>query len=200
MATEVFHPMAGTIMVTWTGHRALDLRNMVHCFQYSGAAPTIAQLSQLNNELITNLLPKLVPISCSDLTWESVTSRDMATATGAEQTTAITTGGQGTSAGFSNPGNVAYAVSWRTGRPGRRFRGRTYLTNMAEGDTTGDTISSGLLSVITTFAIEFLLPRVLGPFKSAVGSRVGGFSTPLSGFVLEPTLDSQRRRLAGRGQ
>jgi len=186
-------------MVTWTGHRALDLRNMVHCFQYSGSAPSITQLGTLNAELIANLLPKLVPISCNDLVWESVTSRDMATPTGAEQSTPITSGGQGTAAGFSNPGNVAYAVSWRTGRPGRRFRGRTYLTNMSEGETTGDTITSGLLSTIATFAAEFLLSRLAGSFKSAVGSRVGGFSTPLTGYVLEPTLDSQRRRLAGRG-
>jgi len=200
MPTEIFTPMANTIKVTWVGHRALDLRNMVHCYQYSGSAPTETQLASLNAELISNLLPKLVPISCSDLVWESVTSRDMATATGAQKTTAITSGGQGTAAGFSNPGNVAYAASWRTGHPGRRYRGRTYLTNMSEGETTGDTITSGLLSTITAFAIEFLVPRVLGAFKSAVGSRVGQFSTPITGFVLDPTLDSQRRRLAGRGQ
>jgi hypothetical protein len=199
MPTEVFTPMASTIKVTWSGHRALNLRNMVHCFQYSGAAPTDAQLTQLCNELITNLLPKLVPISCNDLVWESVTARDMATVTGLERTVPILTGGAGTAAGFSNPGNVAYVSSWRTGRPGRRYRGRTFLTNLAEGETTGDTITSGLLSTITAFAIEFLLPRVASAFKSAVGSRVGGFSTPINGFVLDPTLDSQRRRLAGRG-
>lgn len=194
-----FTPMFFTVMTTWTGHRALDLRQMVHCFRVNGANPTATDLTNLNNELIASLLPKLRGVSCNDLTWESVSSKFMGVVNGVEVTTPITANGSGNRAGNSQPGNVAYAVSWRTGQSGRSFRGRSYLCNLAETDCSGDTITSGLLALVVDFAQTFLLSRVGGKFDPAVGSRVLQGSTKIISYVLEATLDSQRRRLAGRG-
>lgn len=195
-----FTPIRGTVLTTWTGHRGTDLRQMVTGFKVNGAAPTATDLANLNGELITNVLPKLRAVSCNDLTWEAVSSRWMDVPNGAEVSTPILANGQGTRAGNSSPGNVAYAVSWRTGQSGRSFRGRSYLTNLAEGDTNGDTIVSGLLSLIVSFALEAIIARVAGKFTPAVASRSLQGSTPIQTAVFEPTLDSQRRRLAGRGR
>lgn len=196
---EIFQPMAKTVMITWTGHRALDLRNMVHCYHYDGATPTIAELNSLCAELITNLLPKIVGPSCNDLTWESVAARVMDSVGGSQVLVPISTGGQGTRAGFSLPGNVAVVISWRTGRAGRSYRGRTYVGNLSEGDVEGDTYTSGLLTKLAELGAEMLVSRLAGRFFPAVGSRKLNLSTIINSFILEPTVDSQRRRLAGRG-
>jgi hypothetical protein len=195
-----FRPIHNTILSTWTGHRGTDLRQMVHAFRVSGAAPTTADLAQLHSELIASVLPKLRAISCSDLTWESISSRWMDVPNGVELATPILANGQGTRPGSSSPGNVAYAVSWRTGQSGRSFRGRTYLTNLNEGDTNGDTIGSTLLGLIVDFALEMLISRVAARFAPSVASRALEGSTPMQTAVFEPTLDSQRRRLATRGR
>lgn len=194
-----FNPMFFTVQTTWTGHRALDLRNMVHCYRVNGTNPTTGDLASLNAELIANLLNKLRAVSCNDLTWESVTSRFMGVPNGVEVTTPILANGQGSRLGSSEPGNVAYAVSWRTGQGGRSFRGRTFLGNLAETDVSGDSIVPGLLTLVLQFAAEALVSRVAGKFDFAVGSRHLGGSTKVLSYVLEPTIDSMRRRLAGRG-
>ena len=114
----------------------------------------------------------------------------------------------GSKAGTQLPNNVALCITKHTGLRGRSFRGRTYFGPLTETDVTGHVVSaafiSGLMSrmqnlqTITTTSQDWFMCIVsrqanLVPRVEAEVTRVSSFST--DGYV-----DSQRRRLPGRGQ
>jgi hypothetical protein len=100
----------------------------------------------------------------------------------------------------SEPGNVSFCISLRTALAGRRFRGRKYFSGLAVGDRTGNTFDSARADALIS-AIDTLI------------TNLNSNTTPLSifsptGLTLVPVtaarradlyLDSQRRRLTGRG-
>jgi hypothetical protein len=105
------------------------------------------------------------------------------------------------------PNNVALAVHWGTGLVGRSRHGRTFHMGMTIDQVTNNhcdiasdiqTAYDGLRTTLDniTLNVEF----------SVVSFVSGGFwrqqplVTPISGVAVESTLDSQRRRLPGRGQ
>jgi hypothetical protein len=125
--------------------------------------------------------------------------------------TAVTTGlpivGSSGLGGMS-PNNVTVAVKKATGRAGRSYRGRTYVVGLPLGAYSDNRLT-------TTYATALLdafdaLTAVGGPldiFQLVVLSEVSGgvpraegVTTPVTGFAIDPVLDSQRRRLPGRGR
>lgn len=97
------------------------------------------------------------------------------------------------------PGNVAIVASWHTSLSGRSFRGRTYLGPLAESDVSGDTIAAGLSSAIAAFIAAIIGYRPLGTLLFSIASRhLLGINQVFSG-TLDAIIDSQRRRLTGRG-
>ena len=195
-----FRPMFFTAVLVLTGHRALDLRQHVFCYRVNGAGqPTAGELSSLNTEFITRVLGALRLMSCNDLTWEGIKSYDASVVNGATANTAITSNGGGTRPGFSLPGNVAHAVQFDTAQRGRSFRGRTFITNLSESDVQGDSVTTDLLNLEASFANAIIGNYVGGRFSFAIGSRKLEGSTAVAGYKLDPIVDSQRRRLSGRG-
>lgn len=107
----------------------------------------------------------------------------------------------------SEPGNVSFCVSARTGASGRSFRGRKYVAgvpivfrtgNQVAADWAADILAAlnGLISTLN--AINQVLVVVS---KIADGvERLTGLSTPVINFTYtDLNIDSQRRRLTGRG-
>lgn len=107
----------------------------------------------------------------------------------------------------SEPGNVSFCVSARTGQSGRSFRGRTYVAgvpvvfrtgNQLAADWAADILAAlnGLISTLN--AINQVLVVVS---KIADGvERLTGLSTPISNYTYtDLNIDSQRRRLTSRG-
>jgi len=107
----------------------------------------------------------------------------------------------GTSAASIAPLNSAIAVATHSGRRGRKYNGRYYLGGYAEGGVTGTQVTSGVMLLIADIASSFLASILVDDqtFVPAVASRAGGFLTEIAFVTLESLLDSQRRRLAGRG-
>lgn len=105
------------------------------------------------------------------------------------------------------PNNVTLAVKWSTGLRGRSFRGRTYHIGLTEDAVAGNTISAGHLSFLIG-AYEALIDDLAGlPADLVVASRISngverttGVTTQVSGVSIDATVDSQRRRLPGRGR
>lgn len=114
----------------------------------------------------------------------------------------------GTRAGNPDAGNVTVTLSERTGLAGRAHRGRIYAPSLTEADV-GDT--------------DLLSSVAVTQFSNAIANLIFGFSTngatpvifhrpqliphPLDNtfdivttWVLENIIDSQRRRLPGRGR
>lgn len=114
--------------------------------------------------------------------------------------------GTGGSGGVTN--STALCVSLRTNSRGRSYRGRMYLGGMLTSNLQ-DTVSFilGLLPSIIT-VLQALNTAIAGLSKVWVivskqhnlVTRVAGVATPITGFSVDQYIDSQRRRLALRGQ
>ena len=106
------------------------------------------------------------------------------------------------------PGNVAFAVTHVTGFTGRSARGRTFFGGLSEQDVVGDRIVIGHANALTATLITLLNVMLSSNWRMVVVSyrtnrqaRTQGFVYPIQSFKYTDTiLDSQRRRLPGRGR
>lgn len=102
------------------------------------------------------------------------------------------------------PGNVAFAVSLRTGLTGRSARGRWYWCGLTEDQVTDNELISGAVTTIVG-AIDNLLSAIIAlgftpvivSYQSGGGPRVGG---PVKFIIndalaVDAVVDSQRGRL-----
>ena len=115
----------------------------------------------------------------------------------------------GTHTGQPMPNNVTLAVHWGTGRAGRSYQGRTYHLGLWAGQVADNQVITAEVASIqqkyedlrttldnATLAVEF---GVLSKYTHGA-PRPEGILTPITGVSVDAILDSQRRRLPGRGQ
>lgn len=105
------------------------------------------------------------------------------------------------------PGNVAFCVTHLTGLTGRANRGRTYFGGLDRADVSGNTITQaradGLVAGLQSIRNEL---NNIGSTLVVVNRRLNNVvlpvanTIPVTGFrYADRTVDSQRRRLPGRG-
>lgn len=105
------------------------------------------------------------------------------------------------------PNNVTVAVKWLTGRTGRSYRGRTYHLGLRNGQVVGNTIVpvhlTWLLNSYTELVVANLTSNDAGMVVASryenKTPRTTGLVTLVTNVSVDPTIDSQRRRLPGRG-
>lgn len=110
--------------------------------------------------------------------------------------------------GDSLPGSVAFAITHLTGLAGRSTRGRTFFGGFAESAVSGDflaqSIADGLrdsLNGLRLYADSLDWTMVVVSRFSNRTRRPEGVTIPVIGFRWrDRVVDSQRRRLTGRGQ
>lgn len=108
----------------------------------------------------------------------------------------------------SMPNNVTVAVKWLTGLRGRSYRGRTYHIGLAEDQVTkNNVIPAHLITLANTYGELISLTVDVGPAVMGIASRFHnnsertvGVITPVTNVAVDATIDSQRRRLPGRGR
>lgn len=156
----------------------------------------------------------------SDICLSSVAARSMQ----AEDAPGVEVGAPLLSCGLSvspaMPGNVALVVKHTTGLTGRNRRGRTYVAGMGENTVGGNNVDTTFRdAVVTTFG-ELRDRLIAAGYVHVVASfydgthletqpdgqvlrrptpRDAALLTPVEGYVADAFVDSQRRRLAGRG-
>jgi hypothetical protein len=98
--------------------------------------------------------------------------------------------------------NVTLATSWRTGLAGRKYRGRNYFPAIREDAVTpDDRINTAMVTALTGIAAQYLLAIAgAGSFEPVVFHKFDNSVTAITQFVIDAILDSQRRRLPGRGR
>jgi len=177
------------------------------CFKLQKAAgpPNVGDLQTIANTCAawwqSNLSTRLSP----SVALAAVTATDI-TAQGAPQRFALNAT-VGTAGGLSLPLNAPAVVSLRTALRGRSYRGRIYisgLTTNAQLDMNNITIGfAGQLS--SDVSQIFTALSGLG-FQAIVASgQHNGVTTtprtvqPITTLVVDQPIDSQRRRLTGRG-
>jgi hypothetical protein len=109
----------------------------------------------------------------------------------------------GTQSGGATPANAAGVISWRTGALGRRYRGRTYLPAVSEAQTSGSTLLGAWITNATALALAikgFTNGGGVSGVINVVASFVGQVLLDTLYVVIDTAVDSQRKRLIGRGR
>ena len=108
----------------------------------------------------------------------------------------------------SLPNNVALTVCFRTSNRGRSARGRNYVPGMVEAHVTNNTVDSTIIDGLETAYFELIgvasgegvtwvvVSRQFNNVPRVTGARF----LVREAVVIDPTVDSQRRRLPGRGR
>lgn len=107
----------------------------------------------------------------------------------------------GLATGSPDPASATLATSWRTGLAGRKYRGRFYTVGMLEGHSQdNDTVTGAYVVAAGTAASTLIANLVAAGFSLMIFHRIDNTFTQVVSTVVENLVDSQRRRLAGRGR
>lgn len=126
--------------------------------------------------------------------------------TGASAATVPNAGGDSNPA---SPNSTTLAVSFRTGVSGRSYRGRNYWIGLTEPNVVNSTVSTTLAAAVAAaYAGMIGLNSVADDWRWGVYSRrlnnadreTGMFNDVTSVVIVDHVVDSQRRRLPGRGR
>lgn len=179
--------------------------NVLHIRHTSGAISLVNQgeLAAFMKGWYTDHFKTLQSTDCSLV---KIITKDLTSETGLglEYTTGLPIAG--THASPILPTNVTAAVKFTTGLGGRSYRGRNFIVGMPEDSVSGNTIDAGIITQLTA-AYGELISAMLADWEFVVASfyhnnawRVSGVATPVTGVSCDPYVDSQRRRLTGRGR
>jgi hypothetical protein len=114
----------------------------------------------------------------------------------------------GSDENLANPNNVTVVTKLATGMTGRSRRGRTYHVGLPEDALAADkqhitptwqTFLQGAFADLITALITAGFELVVASTISGGVPRTEGITTPVTSAVTNLQLDSQRRRLPGRG-
>ena len=114
----------------------------------------------------------------------------------------------GTSSSPAMPNNVTLAIKKGTGLVGRSFRGRTCHIGLTDADVDINTVNPTGVSYLTDAydalrePLGVVIPVDMCVLSEVSGGvqRAAGICTPVTGIAVDPIVDSQRRRLPGRGR
>jgi len=148
------------------------------------------------------------PICSTAVSLESIVVRDLSEEFGTE----VTDTGSYPLPGLLDspvlPFNSTPVISWRTGLAGRSTRGRTYHVGLSEAQASGGLLETAAQTALLA-AYDALRTDIIAdsePWTLRVLSRVqGGTTLPeaigyeILSTIVDEALDSQRRRLPGRG-
>jgi len=203
-----FVPVPGVIMVEL---RYTYLEEQCENTLYFRLQPSVADTSllALGNAVLLWWNAEVRPYLSNQLTLREIYLTDLTTATSEAYTlvppTPLPVGGD-TAAAL--PGNVSLAVSFRTGARGRSYRGRNYIVGLVEPAVTGNAVSNDFANGMQDAYSELLASPFADDYEWVVASRftanaprTTGIATPVTSVtVVDPYVDSQRRRLRGRGR
>jgi len=114
----------------------------------------------------------------------------------------------GVIAGPAYPGSVTLAIKFGSGTSGRSARGRMYWPGMAESQASGnqvlDAVVTAMVSDVSTLFDDVLtatgLTHVITSYCHDKAWRTTAVNFPVITYLAtDKNVDSQRRRLAGRG-
>lgn len=107
----------------------------------------------------------------------------------------------------ATPSNVALCVSFRTAKRGRSYRGRNYIAGIPRDNVSSNEVSAGaatglvsaynsLMDLATDAGGQWV---VVSRYHNNAPRAAGVHQAITSVVIVDRTVDSQRRRLPGRG-
>jgi len=173
-------------------------------FSYRSNPPVVSltDLAAFVNQWRIDVTPLLVSFMSTAYTFVSIHAvtkhKDYANISYDYNYAAGTTGGV---TGDFTPNNAALVISWRTGAIGRSFRGRSFMGAIAESLTIGSSVVSAYLTQAVAFAARNITGWTVNSifYNAVVASRAKTVLTVIVSAIIDAAIDSQRRRLIGRG-
>lgn len=201
-----FIPVPGTAQVEAVF--SLDGQVVENVLFYQGTDLSETSLAALLDAVNAAIRSQVLPLLHSTLQLLRVVGQIIDVADGLTALSVTSLPASGGAGGTSLPSNVAVCVSKRTAFSGRSFRGRNYIPGIPSAQRSGvNELESSFVSSIRA-AWEVVLdagvddgwvPVVVSRFHAGA-PRVTGVATPITGvIVVDNIIDSQRRRLPGRG-
>jgi hypothetical protein len=167
---------------------------------------TGADFDDLMPELQTWWDTELKPYMTGAIALTNIKATDISSETGTVRELPIVPPIAGTGDAATLPANAAYVTTFNTPLRGRSYRGRAYLPGIPQNKRVGaqDVDPTWAANVIAAFSYINSYLEV-GWFHAVVSlfhdlfPRVTGVATPITSYAGDFHIDSQRRRLAGRG-
>ena len=202
MAADTFF-IPGLVRIVVRATSEGSNRITVFHFKTTATGPlTVSDLLALAQSFWTAVIaPLYKPMVGAHINFEEVTATDRSAA---GLNTATYTPPQpqaGTAAGDALPANTALVVSNRTGKTGRRNRGRIYLYGQTEAQASGSFVNSSYVTAALTLwqAIVNWGGTLAIPCEYVVASKTFLVMTRIISAVANIYIDSQRNRLVNRG-
>lgn len=202
-----FIPVPDTVEVRMQySYDGQQVENVFHVHQ--DGEWTVSQMQAIATVFVDLFDDELDTFAAATLTLNRVLVRDLTTSSGLaiEWTTGLPLSGLSPSPQL--PNNVTAAVKWTTGLAGRSFRGRTYHLGLCENSVTANELVSTLpadlesayATLITNIPAAVTGAALVVVSKYHLGApRTTGITTDIIAVSVDPVVDSQRRRLPGRG-
>lgn len=177
-------------------------------FYHPAGAPTAADILALATGANFNWQSSIATLLSNDVSYERVIVRDYSAPDSFEAVESPSAPVPGT-AGDAMPNNVALAVGLRTLFSGRAYRGRIFLAGIPRSVVVENSVDSAFLEDVDIALEGFIgLDQIAPGWVLGVAHRVsaglplnpGTITEAVSWSVSDAIVDSQRRRLPGRGK
>lgn len=204
-----FQPAPGTIGVQIEGRLSgQQYINDLYFFQ-NGADPTVGDCATLGGLLVGWWNNEILPNICDNFLGIRVVAKNLFVNGGAKSVQSLN-GQQGSIETEAQPNNVAVVVTFDTGQSSKSSHGRNYIGAVPNAQVDVNTINPAFATAIID-AYKALLPGGAydpTPYFWSVLSRQSNnvvmaeaIAVPvLNVYFTDTTVDSQRRRLPGRGK
>jgi len=181
------------------------VENLYHVRNEDGVDAQV--LSDCRDAFIQWVPNSFMPNVSHDLIWQGLEVKNLNILNGSILSYTAPSPVPGGANSASEPGNVSFCVSKRTGQSGRSFRGRTYVAgvpvvfrtgNSVDGNWASDVLASlnELITILNTFnQVLVVVSKIADKVE-----RLIPITTQVINFTYaDLNIDSQRRRLTGRG-
>lgn len=170
-------------------------------------AVTPGNMEDLADIMYTWWTGNMAPITGSYVALREVFVTDLTSPTAATVVRVSSPAEPGEDAAPALPNNVSYTITFRTNQRGRSARGRNYFIGLVRTQVDGNQITSGFATAyqaayaaIPALVFEDGWQWVVASRYSGGAPRSEGVTFPITSVALfDATVDSQRRRLPGRG-
>lgn len=184
------------------------IENTLYFLLNDGWSPEL--LSDLATSVGVWFIEEVLPSLSAEISVREVLARDLSTGASA-QGIYSPPANAGASGANAAPSNVAIAISLRTALAGRSFRGRNFIAGISNANTIENQVDTATADIIVaaynlmmgtyvSAAVPGVSWGVVSRFADGA-ARVAGVFTPIVlASLTDYFIDSQRKRLTGRGQ
>ncbi|HEY9758798.1 MAG TPA: hypothetical protein V6C97_26760 [Oculatellaceae cyanobacterium] len=198
-------------------YQGQTLINRFHVVAASGGAPDASDCLALAQEFDAWRIANLRALQSASLQCVRVDAINLSAippGTGVQASWYPTATPGGSDIGVPLPGNVAFVVTLRTAKGGRRYRGRSYQGGLTNGMLLSPNVMTAAKVNAFVAAYTALVNRLVTNtrFRLGVQSKMADIPypawpidpwmhviEPVTAITADSNIDSQRRRLNGRG-